>query len=360
MKRNWRSGKTNYLLWGIIGVVLLFIFGIITFSNGQFAIRLPGSTSTIALQNNGGTVSGGGPYQVQISAYNALTGAAMTSLSTEKVFLPGSFSPFDSSSSTANPVQFGGTNYQNGQTYWVQIGKSAYSTTLTSITASGLSLAGGQTYANLGSVYTVGSPTYALSGAFQNGTTFTTSNTYNFTTASTSQQNLKFTITNTVANTGWISSWDPANKQTENLVCVVNDTASGQALSFSGYGNEVVKGVGQYFTYIIPDGFSVGQSVSPDGQPVTMLYAPISQATQISSAGITAYQPVSTGPVYGGSSGFSISVNKGTLAHGSTEKVGIDCYSGADVTVFNGPNAFYGNFGVDAASVIHLTITFAN
>lgn len=359
-RKRWVAGKAP--ISGLGAILVIVIIGVLAYYNNVFCSSGYCPTN-YSLATKAQAQNSGGPYNAQFSAFNALTGAAMTSLSPEKVFNNlASPNSLDTSSSTSNPVQLASQIYASSNTYYVQAGKSTFSTTLTPFTPSFGPLQGGTSYQTLGNVYTVTQPTYVLKGAWANGTTFTTSQSYNVTSGTQSAtQTITFTLSNSAVNTGWISAWDPANQQTQNVICVVNDTTTAQSLTFANYvGQPIQKGSALYYPYLIPDGFGGGWNgpTSPDGQPTSLLTAAVGSSSQIYAGGITAYQPISTGPITGGAGvNFQITIGVGSLSHGSSEAVGVECYQAADISVFNGAVYHYGNFGPDAVAKAQFTIT---
>ena len=332
----------------LAAIVILFLTGVLSFTNGTLQIHTGATTTSVVTQgivnpNNPSAPpsQGSSPYPIQTNVYNALTGSAITSLSTEKVYVGQAV--YDTSSSSSNPVQFS-SSYYTGNQYTFAVGKSGYVTYYDTMTLPTLGLAGGQTYASVPNIYTMQVGTFVITAAWQNGTTFSSATTYNFTSGSQlSTQNIKITVSNTLANSGWASSYDPVNKQNQNLVLSINDTNSAQYLTITSPTTKLTRGSSSYYPTVIPDG-------------VSQLNGVISSTSQVSSSGATT---VTIGQsTVGGTYTITLTVAKGSLTHGSSETVGMSLYDYADATVFAGPNGNLGTYGPNAASLATFNIVF--
>lgn len=352
-----REGKINNAEALVIIIVILMLAAF-AYYGGYIPQNNVVRTTTFHNNNNGNTNPSQGTFSVQTNVYDAMSGSAVTSLSTEKV-LSGS-ATYDSSSSSSNPVQFS-AGYQSGQTYTFEVGKSGYVTAYRTMTLPSLALSGGQTYASIPNLYTCQSPTITITAAMQNGTAITSGSTYNFTSSANTQNRFAFTVSNTKSNSCWISGYDPVNAQSTNMVFSLNDTNSNQYLTITGL-NKITKGSAAYYPQVLSDGFT-GQtcsggngpatvsSTTPDGQPETTVVAGIGCTQQVAGgiATITIGQTT-----VGGQQVIYVTVAQGSLAHGGSETVGISVYKSGDVSVF--PSL--GTYGTDASSVATFNIAF--
>ena len=379
-KKNQRSGgKTPWPLI-IIGLIALgAITGYITYSSATglclFGNCFNGSNS--ASNNSSNSNSPGSPIPISFSVLDALhvssSSNAISSVSTQNIFLPGSQTVFDTSASTSNPISFTQT-YSNGENIILQVGKSTYVTTNRQYTISGLpkALTGGLTTFTVGNVYTVLAGTFKLYCAYANGTIFTSAQTYNTTASATNvaAQTITCQIKNSVVNTGWDTTWDPVNQVTNGIVCAWNDSNSAQNVAFNSYTRQVSKGAGTIYPYQVPDGLSgpgFSTTTDPHGNLNTLISGSYGAGDSVGTGseqgvvgGTNYVQPVPSVAAQGGVASFTIGMTN-NVAHGSSEIVGLSCFKNADATVYGSPSPYAQTFGPNAASFgIGFAITFRN
>jgi biopolymer transport protein ExbD len=213
--------------------------------------------------------------------------------------------------------------YQSDSTIYVKVVKSGYVTRWYTVTVPRMTQADAQSSTtNFVALQDVAIGTYTIKVTDQFGTTYTSGGSLNFTTLGVTSVSLQVSIYNTVDNTGYVSSNDFLNGVNLNAVFMVS--TGGSAVVVSGAGTPVTRGTTSYWLQQVPDDGLTRQLV-----------------------GQTYVKP--------GTTGVTFSVNKGSLAHGSTQAFTLTLYVYFDIAYFS----TNGIGGPDATPVATFSLNFA-
>jgi hypothetical protein len=168
--------------------------------------------------------------------------------------------------------------------------------------------------------WSLGSFTIKVTDQF--GNTYSSGGAVNFTTLGVSSVSITVTIYNTVDNTGYKSSFDPINNV--NWYAVLSTSTGGSAVAVSGLGSSVMRGTTTYYL------------------------------TQVSDDGLTR-QLVGQTYTKTGVTSVTFTVNKGSLAHGSSQTFTLALYAYFDPQYF----ATNGIGSPDALQLTSFALNFA-
>ena len=205
-------------------------------------------------------------------------------------------------------------------------------------------------------------PTVSISMTDGSGNTFASSgNDINFSNSGhcTSGNNclgvsstvLTVTVTNTVANTGYIESYDPVNGVQNCMAAVFNEGTSGNPneATYSGMPWSMNKGSTVYEGTYISGGFSA----LPAGagfQPITSACG----STNISTGGLS--EQTKGTSTYGGSVTFKFTVGVGGLVHGNTIADSLKLWEYSDFGYASSNSAVMGPAAVQLGSTFTFTL----
>lgn len=319
----------------IVALVILVLAVVVVFT------YYPPAKQTVekltSSQSSTGAPSGNVPGQIKFTVMNQLAGSAVGS--TAYVIYPAAGSVIGGQTYNGGTSSEGGTAtsgvfttalaYAPGTSLLVKLTLSTYNTEYWQVTAPGVTTqaqANGQ--AALVVIPQLLNPTIAMSITNDKGGSLSTAGAVNFTTLGETSVKLTVTITSTVANTGYLSTADPLNH--------VNWCAMQQAVESGSYTNQITVsgfpssagsfsvGSVRYWQTTLPDGYTVGSGISPNafnnaacGGSYTIAQGGLSTQT----VGITSL---------GGSTTYSFTIGKGSLAHGHADVLTFQAYMDAD------------------------------
>ncbi len=166
--------------------------------------------------------------------------------------------------------------------------------------------------------------TYTIKVTDSAGTSYTSgTTTYNWTTKGVSQDTFTIAIYETENNAGWASSYNPVDRQNQNLVAQMYFNGTGYQSLMSGYNSMYTSGTVKNWFRTIPDSTACRQ---------------VSSAGQVLKDGVTV---------------FTITVNKGSFA-ADCESLTIDLRDYFDTARF----ASLGDGGQSDESLTSFTLLF--
>jgi hypothetical protein len=311
-----RTKEKNLLIYLLLGILVLAVFGV---------IKLPNYSQTTVPPTGGGGTTPAGTVVVtkplKIFVQDALGGGPIASATVNVYNM--NHVRIDNATTGSDGTATTGNSYTSGTQLILNVSKSSDMNEFVTITVPQMTPADAQ--AQTTNPVTVGE--YVIgTGALTvvntaNGTSLHTGYWMNFTTDSVTQYTVTVTLTNTVDNTGWLTSYDPLDGVNQGLITKIYSSSTGLAVT-GDISTVVNRGGVNYFFHPIQDS-------QFDKQKVGTTY-----------------------PTYQGTSTFTITINKGSLAAGSSETLTIDIREYFDPAYFN----LYGNGGPNDASLTSFTL----
>ncbi len=363
---NWKSGRAGgtsligLLAVGLI-VVIAFVYlqahpGILGGTPGQNVIT---TTTTSGQTGSGNVVTFINFLDVDPGAQSDISSATISVYPAAGVVIGGqsySGAQLSETITSSTSAVKSGDQYPAGATLFLKVAKANYVTEYDQVVVPAptanqiqgglpVSLTVYQPLLGTASVVVANNLGYTLTSNSSStgwGTTYTNAHDaamghYNYTTAGTSSVTFTITLYNTAANSGWADSYDPINLQNWNLVSQLSTT--GTSVAVSGITQSRAVGSSTYWFQQMNSGYdsTSGLACSETG------------ANCVSNSGVSGgWTQFTVGQtVYGGSTSYSISVNKGSLAHGSTQELVIQFYDYSSVSWF----IANGNYGANSATL---------
>jgi hypothetical protein len=253
-------------------------------------------------------------------AKSAVSGASIYILDTEGGVLEGPLT------TASNGIIASGREYKSGTHLKIEVAKSGYVTqfydyVVPTMSEADLSKNPTTHYTKDLTITYLG--TYSISVVDSSGTSYTTgSTTYNWTDKGVTTDTFTITIRETVANRGWASSYDPINKQAQNVVVQMYFNGSGYQSIANGYSSSYTWGSVKSWFKTIDDSTLCRQT----------------QGASVLKEGITT---------------FTITVNQGAFASGC-EQLTVDLRDYFSTTLF----AQQGDGGASDASLASFELLF--
>ena len=287
---------------------------------------------------------------MQITAFNAYSGAA---LNAPQVEIRSGSAPHGLSqnvSASSSGVVTTASAYTSGtplkvMTYAASTVRQWLDVTVPPMTC------GDNSTNNVMSIYAIvlGAWTATVTGT--GGTTFTDGTIYNISEFTADTVDISFTLSETTANAGYRTSFDPIRNAYYGFVIEVSTT--GNSLSITGFQKSAVKGSTTYYFKACPDGVSGTGFGKTGGQgQFQVKVGTDSQGYAQGCTGSLSAQTIGT-DVIGGTASFTFTVAQGALASGSSQNLDTQWRRNADINKFINEND-YGAYDAQVGSTFDL------
>jgi len=321
------SGPKSMVMYSVAIVACLMIFTV-GYAVADYALTtagvfdLPGFFSSISTPVSTGQVEITDNLNFYVKDANANTAVSGVTV----LILDESGAQLESLTTASTGIIASGNEYRSGTHLKIGVSKTNYVTQYYDYTVPTMAEADLQKnptthYTKDLTITALG--TYTITVVDSTGTSYTSgSGTFNWSAAGVTQMAFTVTVYETGSNEGWASSYDPINRQNQNMVAQMSFNGSGYQSISSGYTSSYTWGSAKSWFKVLDDG-TLSKQV---------------QGTQTLKNGV---------------SSFTIMVKQGSLSSGC-ERLTIDLRDYFDVSLF----AQQGDGGANDASLTTFTIDF--